>query len=125
MAEIVFKEKSYQIMGACFEVYKEMGCGFLEPVYQECLERELAIQSIPFRPQSELQLRYKGHLLKQKYIPDFICFDMIIVELKAVKALCDEHRAQVHNYLKATGYKLGLLVNLGHFPKVEYERIVR
>jgi GxxExxY protein len=124
MAEIVFKEESYQIMGACFEVYKEMGCGFLEPVYQECLEREFNYRRIPFRPQEELELRYKGELLQQKYVPDFICFDKIIVELKAVKELCDKHRAQVHNYLKATRYKLGLLVNFGHFPKVEYERIV-
>ena len=124
MTEILYKDESYQIMGACFEVYKEKGCGFLEPVYQECLEIELELMQIPFKSQAELELRYKGKLLKQKYIPDFICFDRIIVELKAVKALADEHRAQVHNYLKATGFRLGLLMNFGHFPKVEYERIV-
>lgn len=123
--EIVFQEESYRIMGACFEVYKTMGCGFLEPVYQECLEQEFGRQSIPFHPHVELGLCYKGEPLKQKYVPDFICFEKIIVEIKAVKELCDEHRAQVHNYLKATGLKLGLLVNFGHFPKVEYERIVR
>ena len=124
MTEILFKDESYRIMGACFEVYKEKGCGFLEPVYQECLEIELELIQIPFKSQSELELRYKGKLLKQKYIPDFICFDKIIIELKAVKALADEHRAQVHNYLKATGFRLGLLINFGHYPKVEYERIV-
>jgi GxxExxY protein len=102
-----------------------MGCGFLEAVYQECLELELASREIPFRPQDTLDLRYKGRALEEKYIPDFVCFEQIIVEIKALKQLCDEHRAQVHNYLKATGCKLGLLVNFGHYPKVEYERIVR
>jgi GxxExxY protein len=123
--KIVYKDESYAILGACFEVYKEKGCGFLEAVYQECLEIELALQNIPFQPQSELALDYKGRTLKQKYVPDMICYGKIIVELKAVKELADEHRAQVHNYLKATGMKLGLLVNFGHYPKVEYERIVR
>ncbi len=122
--EIIFKEESYRIMGACFEVYKEMGCGFLEAVYQECLEIELADQGIPFQPQAELALHYKGRSLKQKYIPDFILFEKLVLEIKAVSALADEHRAQVHNYLKATGYRLGLLVNFGHYPKVEWERIV-
>ena len=125
MAEILFKEESYKIVGACFEVYNEQGCGFVEPVCQECLEIELGLQGIPFRAQQQIQLQYKGRRLKQIYIPDFNCFDQIIVEIKAVSALCDEHRAQVHNYLKATGFRLGLLVNFGHHPKLEYERIVR
>ncbi|MGO9463858.1 MAG: GxxExxY protein [Isosphaeraceae bacterium] len=124
MAEMIYQNESYSIMGACFEVYKEMGCGFLEPVYQECLQLELAAQGIPFRPQIELTLHYKGKLLEQTYKPDFIYFDKIIVEIKAVKELTSEHRAQVHNYLHATGYKLGLLVNFSHYPKVESERIV-
>jgi GxxExxY protein len=124
MAELIYKDESYRIMGACFEVYKEMGCGFLEAVYQECLEMEFTSQGIAFRPQFELALQYKGKTLKQVYIPDFLCWDKIIVEIKAVKELSPEHRAQVHNYLHATGYKLGLLVNFGHHPKVEYERIV-
>ena len=124
MVDIFYKDESYQIMGACFEVYKDKGAGFLEPVYQECLGIELELIGIPFKPQSELELRYKGRLLTHKYIPDFICYDKIIIELKAVKALADEHRAQVHNYLKATGLRLGLLVNFGHYPKLEYERIV-
>ena len=112
-------------MGACFEVYKDKGCGFVEPVYQECLSIELGLQGIQFAEQVELKLAYKQRPLKQIYKPDFICFDKIIVEIKAVSKLTDAHRAQVHNYLKATGYKLGLLVNFGHFPKVEWERIVR
>lgn len=125
MTELLLKDESYRIMGACFEVYKEKGCGFVEPVYQECLEIELGLQELPFRAQQQLPLQYKGRPLKQIYIPDFICFNQIILEIKAVSKLCDEHRAQVHNYLKATGYRLGLLVNFGHHPQVEWERIVR
>src|SRR5262245_3196132 len=112
-------------MGACFEVYKEMGCGFLEAVYQECLEIELARQGIPFLPQASLSLAYKGVTLKQKYEPDFICFEQIVLELKAVVELDEVHEAQVHNYLKATGHRLGLLVNFGHYTKLESKCIVR
>lgn len=121
---VVFRDESYQIMGACFEVYKEKGNGFLEAVYQECLALELEEQRIPFHEKPRLQLEYKGRPLKQEYEPDFLCFDEIILEIKAVKELADEHRAQVINYLKATGKQLGLLVNFGHYPKVEYERFV-
>jgi GxxExxY protein len=124
MASIIYKLESFEIMGACFEVYKEKGCGFLEPVYQECLELELADRNIPFVAKPLLSLTYKGRRLKSKYQPDIICHDKIVVELKAVTGLVDEHRAQVHNYLRATGMRLGLLVNFGHYPKVEYERIV-
>lgn len=123
--EILYKDESYLIVGACFEVYNEKGCGFLEGVYQECLEIELGLQGIPFRAQQELALDYKGKPLRQMYKPDFVCFEKIIVELKAVSKLTDEHRAQVHNYLKATDMRLGLLVNFGHYPRLEYERIVR
>ena len=122
---LVYEEETYKILGACFEVYKEKGCGFLEAVYQECLEIEFEIQELLFQSRSELQLTYKDRILKQKYSPDFICFGKIILEIKAVTKLNDEHRAQVHNYLKATGYKVGLLVNFGHYPKVEHERIIR
>ena len=121
---IIYKEESYAIMSACFEVYKEKGCGFLEQVYQESMEIELEMRGILFVPKQELSINYKGRPLKSKYVPDLLCYGKIIVELKAVKELCDEHRAQVHNYLKATGHRLGLLINFGHYPKVEYERIV-
>jgi len=124
VVEVVLKEESYRIVGACFEVYNAMGCGFLEAVYQECLSIEFSNQAIPFKAQIPLELTYKGQVLEQKYVPDFTCFDKVIVELKALKELSDEHRAQVHNYLKATGYRLGLLVNFGQHPKLEYERIV-
>jgi len=105
MADIIYKEESYRIMGACFEVYKEMGCGYLEAVYQECLEIELANQGIDFRPHVDLVLQYKGRSLKQVYIPDFVCWEKIIIEIKAVTKLAPEHRAQVHNYLHGTGYR--------------------
>ncbi len=121
--ELIYKKLTYQIRGAVFEVYKEKGCGFLEDVYQECLEIELGLQEIEFDAQYPLKLEYKGHPLKKKYIPDFICFGKIIVEIKAVKTITDEHRAQLQNYLKATGYKLGLLINFGHHPQVQIERI--
>lgn len=113
------------IRGAVFEVYREMGCGFLEAVYQECLEKELHKQSIPFISQPELELFYKQEKLRQIYKPDLICYDKIIVELKAVKEICDEHRAQLHNYLKATKLELGFIVNFGHYPKASIERIVK
>lgn len=121
--EIIYKDECYQINGACFEVYKEKGCGFLEDVYQECLEIEFEMQEILFEAQHPLKLSYKGRPLKKKYVPDFICLGKIIVEIKAVKEITDEHRAQVQNYLKATGYKLGLIINFGHYPKVQIERI--
>ena len=121
---IIYKEEIYAIMGACFEVYKEKGCGFVEPVYQECLELEFSLQGILFQPQAPLALAYKRRPLKQRYIPDFICLGKIVVEIKAVSKLADEHRAQVHIQLKATGFRLGLLVNFGYYPKLEYERIV-
>jgi GxxExxY protein len=125
VSEIRFKEESYQIMGACFEVYNQMGSGFLEAVYQECLSIEFDLRILPFIAQSELTLQYKGKPLVSKYVPDFICFGKIILEIKSVSELTDQHRAQVHNYLRATGFQLALLVNFGSHPKIEYERIVR
>jgi GxxExxY protein len=122
--KILFKEECYQIQGAVFDVYREMGCGFLEAVYQECLERELTTRGIMFVGQPDLALNYKGEPLKQIYKPDFICFGKIILELKAVKEIAPEHKAQVFNYLKGTGMKLGLLANFGHYPKVQIERII-
>ena len=124
MGEIVYKDESFKIVGACFEVYKAMGAGFVESVYHECLELEFAIQALPFRTKRELPLAYKGVPLVTKFVPDFVLYDKIILEIKAVRQLTDEHRSQVHNYLKATGFRLGLLVNFGHSPKVESERIV-
>ena len=119
---LILEKETYAIRGAVFEVYKEMGCGFLEAVYQECLEKELSNQDIPFVAQQELHLIYKGEPLNQTYKPDLICYEQIIVELKAAKEVSPEHKAQIINYLKATSLKLGLLINFGSHPKVEIER---
>src|SRR4029434_7449521 len=100
MAEIIYKTESYAIIGACFEMYNEKGCGFLEPVYQECLGIEFESQRIPAIAKPSLVLSNRGRLLKQTYEPDYVCFERIIVELKAVSALTDEHRAPILNSLK-------------------------
>ena len=120
----LFEEETYAIRGAVFEVYREMGCGFLEAVYQECLEKEFVLRNIPFVSQKDLTLSYKGQALKQTYKPDFICYGKIIVEIKALSATTGEHKAQVLNYLKATREKLGILVNFGCYPKASIERFV-
>ena len=122
--DLVYKEECYRIIGACFEIYKDKGCGFLEPVYQECLEIEFEFLKLPAVVQPALTLSYRGRTLRQHYQPDFICFDKIVLEIKAVAALAQEHEAQVLNYLNATGFKLGLLVNFGHYPKLEWKRLV-
>lgn len=124
MTEIIFREESYKIIGACFEVYKQKGSGFTEPIYQECLALEFQLQNIPFVAQPVIEMEYKGLKLKQQFRLDFICYGCIIVEIKAVSKLVDEHRAQLLNYLNANKFRLGLLVNFGHYPKIEYERIV-
>ena len=121
--KVLFREESYLIQGAIFEVYKELGLGFLEGVYQESLEHELRIRNIPFVAQPELTINYKGIKLSQKYRPDLICHEKIIIEIKAVSDLRPEHQAQTLNYLKATGIRLGLLVNFGSHPKATIKRL--
>ena len=118
------KDETYRILGACFEVYNELGCGFLEPVYQECLELEFSRQGIPFKSQKILKLKYRGKELSKTYQADFVCFGEVIVEIKAVSRLTGEHRAQILNYIHATGTDVGLLINFGHFPKIEHERFL-
>ena len=122
---ILFREESYAIQGAIFDVYREMGCGFLESVCQECLEKELSKRAILFEVRKELQLSYKGEPLRQIFKPDLICYGKIIIELKAVRELAPGHAAQVLNYLKATGMTLGLLVNFCSHPKVTIKRFAR
>jgi len=123
MKDLIYPEECYKIIEASFEVYKDKGSGFLEAVFQECLELELGLQGIPYAAQCPLALIYKGYPLKQRYVADFVCFEKIVVELKAVEKLADEHRAQLLNYLNATGHRLGLLINFGHYPKLEWERL--
>jgi GxxExxY protein len=122
--QLLFADETYLIRAAVFEVSRQMGTGFLEAVYQECLAIEFAAQDIPFEASPVLALAYKSRPLKQSYRPDFVCFDRIIVELKASREIAPEHRAQVLDYLKATGLKVGLLVNFGGAPKARVERPV-
>lgn len=121
---ILYEAESYKIRGACFEVYKTLGNGFLESVYQEALAKEFRLRKIPFREQKPLKISYKGEILEQTYKPDFVCEDKIIVELKAVSALSNEHEAQLIKYLKITGMRVGFLVNFGHFPQAEIKRMI-
>ena len=123
MTELLYKEEAYAIIGACMEVHGELGMGFLEPVYQEALAVEMGLREVPFIREKEQKILYKGRPLAKKYFADFICYEKILVELKAVKELLAEHEAQVFNYLKATGLKLGLLVNFGQ-PSLQYKRII-
>ena len=123
MTDILYKDESYKIIGACFEVYNQKGFGFTEPVYQECLQFEFSLQNIPFVAQPELELEYKGRSLTQYFKPDFICYGKIIVEIKSVTRLNDAHKAQTLNYLNATKMDLALLVNFGQFPKLAHERL--
>jgi GxxExxY protein len=115
--ELIYKDESYAIIGACMAVYKEKGCGFLETVYHECLEIELELQGIPFQSKAPQTLQYRGRTLVQTFTPDFVCYDKIIVEIKAVSALADEHRAQLLNYLSANRLQIGLACELRPLPK--------
>ncbi len=124
MDELLYEKESFIIRGACYEVHNEKGSGFLESIYQECLEKEMRIQRIPFETQPKLGLDYKGEPLEQSLRPDLECYGKIIVELKAVDKLNEKHRAQVFNYLAATKMRLGLLVNFAAHPKLEIVRIV-
>ncbi len=121
---IVYSQESYKIIGAAFNVYNTLGHGFLEAVYQECLELEFKKQGIPYEREKEIKIYYDGQELKQTYRADFVCYDKIIVELKAVSELDEAHHAQVYNYLHATGFKLGILLNFGCSDGLEKDRIV-
>ena len=121
--EYPFKEECYQIIGACIKVHNGLGCGFLEAVYQEALSIEFMEQGIPFQKEKVLDVYYYEHLLEKKYVADFLCFEEVIVELKAIDSIHPVHFAQVLNYLKATNKKIGLLINFGT-TKLEYKRII-
>ena len=120
--KILYKEESYKIIGAAIEVHKTLGCGFTEPVYQEALEYEFKLRGIPYEREKVLRVNYKDIVLEKEFRVDFLCYDKIIVELKSVSDMIDEHYAQVYNYLKTTGCELGLLINFGN-TSLEYNRI--
>ena len=119
--ELLFKDEVYNIIGAAMEVSNELGSGFLEAVYQEALEIEMKNRDIFFKAQHEIAISYKSIKLNKKYCADFLCYDSIIVEIKAIKKLSEIEEAQILNYLKATGLQLGLLINFGN-PKMEWKR---
>lgn len=123
MVNLILKDESYQIIGKCFEVHNELGPGFLEVVYKDALELEFQQAGIPYEREKEYTIVYKGNLLRRKYYADFVVFDSIILEVKAVSGISDDFVARCINYLKVSGNKLALLVNFGE-PKLNYQRIV-
>ena len=120
---MVRDEKTYKIIGAAMEVHKELGCGFLEAVYQEALGREFLNQETPFKSQPNIQIEYKGRPLNKTYQPDYMCYDEVIIEIKAISRLSGIEEAQLINYLKASKLKVGLLINFGN-KSLEYKRFV-
>lgn len=116
-------QRTYQIIGAAMEVHKELGSGFLEAVYQEALGIEFTDMRIPFKAQPKIKIEYKGKPLKKTYEPDFICYDDVIIEIKALSTLSGLEEAQLINYLKASKIKVGLLINFGS-QSLEYKRFV-
>jgi len=115
--------RTYAIIGAAMEVHKQLGCGFLEPVYQEALAVELALRNVPFRREVRLPVYYKGQLLETRYSADFICSDAVVVELKSLARMGGTEEAQLINYLRATGFEVGLLLNFGT-RSLEHRRFV-
>jgi len=115
--------KTYKIIGAAMEVHRQLGCGFLEPVYQEALALELKNRDVPYRRELRFPVSYKGHCLNTRYRPDFVCFDSVIVEVKALSRLSSVEESQLINYLKVTGYHTGLLINFGT-PSLQQRRFV-
>ncbi len=123
MTEIVYKEESYKIIGLCMEVHRNLGNGFLEIVYKDALEFEFRKSNIPFEREKEYIVNYKETILPHKFYSDFVVYDKIILEIKSMSGIADEHMAQTMNYMKVSGNKLGLLVNFGQ-PSLQYKRIV-
>jgi len=121
--DLIYPEEAYQLVGLAMRVHRELGCGFLEPVYQEAFEILLRRNAVPFEREKLLPIYFMGEKLKKEYYADFVCFDKIIVEFKAVSELTAVHEAQVMNYLKAAHFKLGLLFNFGQTSLV-HRRIV-
>lgn len=121
--KIVYKEESFKIIGACMKVHRSLGAGFLEAVYEEALEKEFQIQNIPFKKQVKLELFYENQKLKKQYRADFVCYDTIILEIKAVAQIPIVFNAQLKNYLKCTKMELGMLINFGT-PSLTYKRIL-
>ena len=125
MTELLYKTEVFEIIGAAIEVHQELGHGFLEAVYREAVQIELTQRNIPFEAQRSLRIRYKDQILKKEYIADFICYGKIITEIKALDELSGKEEAQILNYLKATGLRVGLLINFGSHGKLEWKRFIK
>ena len=123
MVDILYKDESYAIIGACIKVHTELGAGFLEAVYQEALEKEFTKRNIPFKRQPKLSLFFNGEKLKKYYIADFLCYDSIVLEIKALSFLSEPNIKQLQNSLKASKQRLGLLINFGA-SSLTYKRIL-
>jgi GxxExxY protein len=124
MGEVLYRDEVYAIVGAAMEVYNHLGAGFLEPIYQEALGIEFIERLVPSKAQHEINIIYKGKPLKKTYATDFLCFDKIIVEIKALDKLSSREEAQLINYLKATDMKVGVLINFGTVPSLEWRRLI-
>jgi GxxExxY protein len=120
---MLFEQETENMIGAFYAVHNELGCGFLEAVYQEALAIEFKLRNIPFEQEKQLTITYKGVTLKKFYQTDFICYNKIIIETKALSLLTSEHEAQLLNYLKATGLKIGFLVNFGE-KTLKFKRMI-
>ena len=120
----LFESEGYELMGSAFEVYNELGSGFLEEVYQEALQRVFIEKQIPFAAQPRLEVWFRGSPLTKFYVADFLVYGEIIVELKAARAIAPEHEAQLLNELRATNKRVGYVINFGAFPKLQWSRRV-
>ncbi len=125
MTELILKDEVFAVVGAAIEVHKELGSGFLEAIYQEALEIELESRELPFEGQKPLVICYKKRRLRKEYVADLVCYGQIIVEIKALDRLSGKEESQILNYLKATGLRVGVLINFGSSGKLEWKRYVR
>jgi GxxExxY protein len=122
--DMLCKEEVYAIVGAAMEVHSQLGSGFAEAVYQQAMEIELALRGIPFERQVRLKIFYKGHELECEYVADLICYGSVIIEIKAIRELANRDEAQIINYLKATGVRVGVLINFGDPARLDWQRFV-
>ena len=125
MSELILKKEVYAVVGAAIDVHRELGPGFLESIYQEAMEIELSSRNVPFVAQQPIAVQYKGVTLKKQYFADLVCFEQIIVEIKALAHLSGTEQAQLLNYLKGTGFPMGILINFGSHGKLEWKRLVK
>ena len=123
MSHIIYQDESFAIIGAAMEVHKQLGCGFVEKVYQDALEIELNLRNIPYKREKHLPIFYKWQQIKHDYFADFICYDKIVIECKATSEILDIHKIQTLNYMKINQYKLGIVLNFSQ-QSLEYKRII-